>query len=537
MFKKHYLSSNFIYTVEIAIALGFVLLPLFVTFPYKINLYLAWEGAYRISIGQMPFKDFGMPLGYGFWLIPAMFFKLFGPLMSSLIKAQAFINLLSVLCVHIIFKTFDIKPALRTIGVLFFCLSFVFIHFWPWYNHTVFFYELLALSFLLSALVKKGKHYYVKIVAASLFIFLSIFTKQDIGGLAFLLALSLILVDAIFDKSVKGLLIFGVSFLVISICFITPLLKYDFAYWFNFGQFPHGTRISVLDLLDTIFDETSLVFRIYLFAILVYIVYEWQNGNGLLKWNKKELLFLTFTLGIVVQPLIAQLTTYIPENSHFYYHAFVLVFFLNKVKTIEYAKTQIFIPALLLIFILWPQDYWRYIKRVAASSLNITQKVDYNYVGKKTWKLPDPSAPSSDRSDWVKSPLRTLDNVKLPKETIEGMKRLVSKYSNKPNLKVLNMSELPQLAYEIGYEPLKGSKQPLWFHRNVAFFEREVEKTCDAIANGEYDLVLFEVIPMLNRFYPPSVRECLQENYNLEDTFLAPRIPDDSFIEVYSPKD
>src|ERR1700754_4966524 len=66
--------------------------PLFSTFPYRVNIFLTWEGAYRMSEGQMPFRDFGTPLGGMYWVIPAFFFKVFGPKLITLIKAQVLIN-------------------------------------------------------------------------------------------------------------------------------------------------------------------------------------------------------------------------------------------------------------------------------------------------------------------------------------------------------------------------------------------------------------------------------------------------------------
>ncbi|MEQ8243621.1 hypothetical protein [Fulvivirga sp.] len=536
MFKNYNLSNKNLLTVEIAIAIAFSLLPLFFTFPYKINLYLTWEGAYRIYIGQFPFRDFGMPLGYGFWLIPALFFKIFGPFMSSLIKAQVFINLLSLLAVHSIFRVFEIKPGIRVIGILFFSLSFVFIHFWPWYNHTVFVYELIGVAFILQAIIKKGNYAIIQLILGALFIFLSLFTKQDIGGIAMLFAFTLLLVNALMEGNYKYIIIYTLAFVVIGFLIIIPLTFYDFGYWFNYGQAPHGTRIALLDLLDTIFSDSSLIMRLYLAALVIFIVYQWQAGNRLPQWDKKQILFLLFTIGIIVQPLIAQLTTYIPENSHYYYHAFVFTFFLSQLKSIPFQKLSILLGMIFLIFLLWSQDYWRYANRIAARIFKIEQNVDYNYVSKKTWKLKEENKSDSDRSEWKTTPFRSLDNVMLPESTIEGIKELKAKWSGKNGLKVLNMSELPQLAYEIGYEPLHGQYQPLWFHRNVAFFQREVDNTCRAIVNGEYELALFEVIPNLNRFYPPSVRTCLQENYKLVKTIKAPRIPEDAFIEIYERK-
>ena len=79
---------------EIALIVIISLIALFPNLPYRLNIYLSWEGAYRMANGQMPFRDFGMPVGYMFWVIPAFFFKVFGAQMITLVKAQAFINIL-----------------------------------------------------------------------------------------------------------------------------------------------------------------------------------------------------------------------------------------------------------------------------------------------------------------------------------------------------------------------------------------------------------------------------------------------------------
>ena len=98
-------------------------------------------------------------------------------------------------------------------------------------------------------------------------------------------------------------------------------------------------------------------------------------------------------------------------------------------------------------------------------------------------------------------------------------------------MQVLNMSELTMLPKELQYEPL--TNIPLWFHKDVIAFPREIAQLCAAIENEEYDLVLFEVIPSLNNFFPDELRSCLKKNYTLHDTFMAPRKEGDSFVEVY----
>ena len=91
--------------LEVTIVVVLALVPLFMKFPYRVNIFLSWEGAYRLSQGQIPFKDFGMPLGYMYWVVPAIFFKIFGAQMITLVKAQVFINILSGLAFRSILKS------------------------------------------------------------------------------------------------------------------------------------------------------------------------------------------------------------------------------------------------------------------------------------------------------------------------------------------------------------------------------------------------------------------------------------------------
>src|SRR3954469_16491841 len=98
------LSSRQITTIELAIITLFSCLPLFLELPFRVNIFVTWEGAYRMYLGQVPFRDFGMSLGYGFWIIPYVFFKIFGPYLYSLIIAQCFINFVSLLAFRGILK-------------------------------------------------------------------------------------------------------------------------------------------------------------------------------------------------------------------------------------------------------------------------------------------------------------------------------------------------------------------------------------------------------------------------------------------------
>src|SRR6476619_4454222 len=128
-----------------------------------------------------------MPMGYMFWVIPAIFFKIFGTQMITLVKAQVFINILSGLAFRSILKSLSVQPGVRLLSVLLYCASFSFFNFWPWYNHTVIVYEMIGLAFLTNYLFRERKHW-VLLSLSALFLFFSFFTKQDGGGLACLLA-------------------------------------------------------------------------------------------------------------------------------------------------------------------------------------------------------------------------------------------------------------------------------------------------------------------------------------------------------------
>src|SRR5690349_5207282 len=112
--------SRLLGITEIAIIFVIALVPVFASFPYRLNIFLSWEGAYRMYQGQVPYKDFGMPVGYMYWVIPAMFFKIFGPQMITLVKAQAFINILSGLAFRSIFRNLQVHYAIRFLSVLVF---------------------------------------------------------------------------------------------------------------------------------------------------------------------------------------------------------------------------------------------------------------------------------------------------------------------------------------------------------------------------------------------------------------------------------
>jgi len=89
---------------------------------------ILWEGAYRVSLGQIPFTDFGTPVGPVSFLIPALFFKLFSPSWFVMQLSQMFENaILLFLAYHLLkrlqFTQVNINKAIA-------CFSFLYLVFY-----------------------------------------------------------------------------------------------------------------------------------------------------------------------------------------------------------------------------------------------------------------------------------------------------------------------------------------------------------------------------------------------------------------------
>ena len=65
-------------------------------------------------------------------------------------------------------------------AVLLFIISYSFFNYWPWYNHTVIVYELVALAMLMKFIFSEGNRWrYAWLLLSGMFVFFSFFTKQD----------------------------------------------------------------------------------------------------------------------------------------------------------------------------------------------------------------------------------------------------------------------------------------------------------------------------------------------------------------------
>ena len=129
--KISYVLGNlhYLYVLILVFIIGVSFAPLFVKFPYYINIFLTWDGAYRMSIGQVPSIDFYMPMGFIFWIIPALIFKLISTSLNSLIVYQCFVNFATLLVFWKILKLLNVHIKVIFLSILVFGLSFIILNF------------------------------------------------------------------------------------------------------------------------------------------------------------------------------------------------------------------------------------------------------------------------------------------------------------------------------------------------------------------------------------------------------------------------
>ena len=532
--KSPWVKNNPLGLLEILVIIGFAMVPLMVNFPYRVNIFLSWEGAYRLSQGHVPYKDFGIPMGFAYWMVPALFFKLFGPYMMSLVKAQVFINIISGLAFRSILSSLKTNAGVQLVAILVFCLSYSFFNFWPWYNHTVIVYGFVAIAFVLKYMFSAHKYRVGFLAAGALFSFLSFFTKQDGGGLVFLILSALLVFDALFYKNYKGLLLYWGMYAIVAALLILPFLQHDFGYWFNYGQEPHNSRISARDFLKAIFGGSKWE-KFYILIIGLVLLKEASQFKTFLQ-NKTRAVYVLLTLGIMVEALLFQVTSYTPPDNNIFFHSFGFAFFFTFVDfKLDFSRLKYLVPTILLVFIWWSSVYWKYVNRIVDRVLPkpAATAADNNKISINTFIIKKDTFNNIGMDKWKFSKLRAFKGVYMPESTVKGMERLMQLpvVKSGKEIKVLNMTELTPLAHEMGFELEKGL--PLWYHVGVGMFEKEEALYVQRIESGYYDLVMFEDIPYLNNFFPAKVHAALKAKYKLQDRFLAPRRPTDSHVEVY----
>ncbi len=536
------LKNTHVFILECIIILVFSISPVFRNFSTNGTTYLSWEGAYRLYLGQIPYKDFGLPMGFAYWIIPAFFFKVFGPYLFTLIKAQAFINIISAFSFRSILRSLKIFPPFRFLCLLIFLISYSYLNYWPWYNHTVIVFELVGMAFLLKYIFGEGrKTRNGYLFLSSFFTFLAFFTKQDSGVLALLIALAVILAHVIYEKRIMPVVWFIGFYILIALCVFLPFIPYHIGYWFNYGQPPHYDRLSFYDVIN-VFLKDSPWLKFYILIIVLILISKTRDLKRFLS-DKKTILFTILTLGILFQASIIQVTSYVPEDGNIFFHSFAIAYIAtlsNFDKRINFRKPIVIGLTSILVLLWWSQHPWRYVNSVIVKHFPTLTHVDDNEVSIDSYLVNPRQYRDSENHQLVLGHRKPFKHIYLPQESVDGIDRIMNLAIVKEKgsqIHLLNMSELTPIECVMGYIPETGPNIPLWYHKNVGMFEKQLMMYKNRIKNNYYDLVIFEYLPDHNNFFPFEIRDELQKEYEQVDRIpLATKVPD-SQIDVFIRKE
>jgi len=160
---------------------------------------IVFDGSYRILCGQVPYKDFIMPIGPMVFWLQAVFFKLFGTNYFSYLAGAASANVLAVICSLIITRLlFPSHKFLSYIAGLLTAIWFYPPFGTPWAEQTAFLFSFLGVTFVLAA-----RHYrkFSLLLLSGCFALLSLLSKQNAG--LFILPLYFILLFTCYAPEFK----------------------------------------------------------------------------------------------------------------------------------------------------------------------------------------------------------------------------------------------------------------------------------------------------------------------------------------------
>jgi hypothetical protein len=361
---------------------------------------------------------------------------------------------------------------------------------------------------------KKRKFRYINLVVCALFSVLAFFTKQDGGAFSILINGILLTLFIVFYQPRKfydiGVFAFLIIFLLAGYIFLFK--NYDFGYWFNYGQYPHYSRVNMWDILDKFFGE-SMFIKFYLaFGIAASLFTFYWVPN--VKFDQLAFLVVAICLLILSQVIVIQVTSFSPATGILYYHTFGIALMLFLLK-IPFKRTGLFLIGFLSIMLIFSDCYWPTAQKKIRSLFpsSIVNK-NHDVVSLNTW-----ASAATDSIMPVKnvySSLKTLEGLRIPEymETgIDSIFKLQVFKEKQSDLRVLNMSNLTFLAYEMDYQLLTGPCVPLWYHKGVCLFDREIDFLCELIKNNHFDIIIFENMEGVQDYFPYPVRDCIIEHY------------------------
>jgi len=485
---------------------------------------ILWEGAYRVSLGQIPFTDFGTPVGPVSFLIPAIFFKLFSPSWFVMQISQMFENALLLVLAYKLLKRLQFTSANINKAIACFSLLYLIFLSHPWYNSGAF------LCFLTSMVLLLGTSYW-SVIAAGLMGGLCFMAKQDYGVMNFCLG-SLVLLMTQSDgaykklgfsfwplqepKRLRGMIgslaLFAIAFTLPIFALICMVDSAQFFYWFNYGQPPHEIRkIHIWDF----------AFHGNLFAPACIAFY----------FSCRTLRIDLFFAGLFfVCAFIVSSTSGLDYTAFFFF--LFLPLLIQTVSSKELVPNR-WASAVLLGIVLaclaFPVKYFYRLVQTTVLAKAEPFSFRHVYVTRPVQAFPK-------TMPYFKNVMGSEDSLLMVGELQEIFKKQIGGSHAISGLKVLNISELTPIYAELGSEP--PLHYPLWYHSNISLFPREIELIDQDMNSNTFDVVILQDAHGQGNFEEFLTRMQHNPNYQTlrERGFVSPSTSTgDTCYEGYCP--
>jgi hypothetical protein len=429
---------------------------------------IIWDAAYRMSEGQVIYKDFYTPTGPISFFLPYLSFKIFGYSYTALKIAQVVISISILFAYKLLLDAVADNSRIKSVNYWIFLLLFVLPLGFPWYNTTALMFSLWA-----AVLVVKGQSY-LNVIGAGFLLVLSILSKQDYGLMGLVVCLGLVWAKEFqfrfktiafnFQRDLwKSLILITASIVPIA---LYALVSQDFAQYFNFGSQYDGTASRLRNLFGT---GTSYVFFT---SILI----------GLYVYYKQPTLLVALSILLLLSASVVRATSGLSHISATFYVGGLLTIVYFLWKSIKNRKLLLLITLFVIPLCLFMlgKPIRNFVNLVSVSSTNKNvlyfnfSKISAGSLSKKTLS---PVAPT----------YLNEDSVIFSKLVAEKMTEI----KNKKIPIFLNASELTYLNYYVGVDAPK--LLPLWFHENITFGKSDysaLEKTLDKMSP---DMVVLDI--------------------------------------------
>ncbi|MFH1772554.1 MAG: hypothetical protein ABH872_07025 [Candidatus Omnitrophota bacterium] len=232
-------------------------------FPFDQSI--VFDGAYRIICGQIPYRDFVIPIGPVTFYIQALFFRIFGVNYFSYILSAACLNVAGAVCAALILRIlFPEKRILSYIAGIITSIWFCPIHGTFYYDQLAFFFCSLTVVIMLYISKLSDINLAQKKVLVFLcgcISFIAFITKQNAGliSLIFCIIFFVAISFPFAKKSCRNILIFFSGYALSAIVFIVWLFRVSRIDIFMRHFFAIPARTGFLRIFDNPYDFLKIV--------------------------------------------------------------------------------------------------------------------------------------------------------------------------------------------------------------------------------------------------------------------------------------